>query len=91
MWPTKEPGKGAGPGLRNSEVNPAPWTRMTQTPSREARGNQRGSQAGRPAKAVRPRPDPRPAWWGHPSAWGDSQSQRPLPPGAGPAATSQAP
>lgn len=42
MWLTKEPGKGARPGLRRSEANPTRQAPTAQTPpSRKARGNQR--------------------------------------------------
>lgn len=55
VWPAKEPGKRAGPGLRSSEANSVPWALTAPTPSRKARGNRSGVADWAPRRVLAPR------------------------------------
>ena len=95
----KEPGKGAGPGPKlQANSTPGPGQSGPPTSSGKAPGNRVGGgglggsvSSWPPRRVRRPEPDPRPAGWSHPLAREAPRLCTRFLPGAGMAATSQAP
>lgn len=76
--------KWGGAGPETFRGQPRPLGPNSPDTLRESPGNQSRAQAGRPSEFGRPRPDPRPAWWGYPSAGEAPRARTRFLPRAGP-------